>query len=148
MATYSFLDTQVAITGPGGSFNIGSGSGNSEEGITITPSQNINTMTIGADGTPMHSLHADKSAKVSVRLLKTSITNSKLSGMVAFQRTSGSLHGQNTITVVNTASGDSITCQKVAFAKIPTISYAKEGGMIEWEFDCGIVDELLGAGSQ
>lgn len=148
MATYSFLDTQVAIRGPGGSFNLGSGSGSAEEGITITPSQSINTMTIGADGTPMHSLHADKSAKIKLRFLKTSLTNALLSAMVALQRTSSNLHGQNTITLVNTASGDSITMQKVAFGKIPDMTYAKDGGMIEWDLDCGISDMLLGFGGQ
>ncbi len=34
-----------------------------------------NTMTIGADGEVMHSLHADKSGTVTVNLLKTSPTN-------------------------------------------------------------------------
>src|SRR5260221_2909803 len=140
MPTYSFLDTLAAIAGPGGTFSIGSGSGNSEEGITVEPSEEIDTMTIGADGSVMHSLHADKSGKVTVRLLKTSPVNALLSAMLAFQRVSGANHGNNTITIKNIFTGDTITCQQTAFAKVPTITYAKDGGMNEWNFNAGIID--------
>ncbi len=145
MATYSFLDTHAAITGPGGSFSLGAGSGNAEEGITVEPTEDIDTMTIGADGSVMHSLHADKSGKVLIRLLKTSPTNSQLATMLAFQRISSANHGQNTLTIVNTASGDSITCRQVAFMKVPVLTYAKDGGMNEWSFNAGIIDTGLGS---
>jgi Protein of unknown function (DUF3277) len=146
ITTYSFLDVQAAITGPGGAFSIGAGSGNAEEGITIAPTEDVDTMTIGADGTPMHSLHASKGGRVVVRLQKTSPTNALLSQMLALQRSSGALHGQNTITITNTATGDNITCQLCAFGKQPEIKYGKEGGFNEWEFLCGIVDQQLGGG--
>lgn len=144
--TYSFLDVQCAIVGPGGSFSIGSGSGAAEEGITIEPSEDLDTMTIGADGQAMHSLHADKSAKVTVRLLKTSPTNSLLAAQQALQRTSGASHGQNTLTVVNTVTGDVITCQQVAYAKVVSLTYAKDAGINEWHFNVGIMDVGLGGG--
>lgn len=147
MNTYSFLDVQAAIVGPGGGFSLGSGAGAAEEGITIDPTEELDGMTVGADGTPMHSLHANKSGKVTVRLLKTSPTNALLAAMVAFQRTSAANHGQNTLTIVNTSNGDTISCQQVAFAKLPTITYAKEAGINEWEFNAGIIDMGLGAGS-
>jgi hypothetical protein len=38
-----------------------------------------NTMTVGADGEVMHSLHAGKSGTITVTLLKTSPVNKKLS---------------------------------------------------------------------
>ena len=69
---YSFKNVQCAITGPGGSINLGDGSGATDEGITFSPTGEINTMTIGADGSGQHSLHGDRSGKVMVRLLKTS----------------------------------------------------------------------------
>ena len=49
MATYSFLNVAASITGPGGSFQMGSGAGSAEEGIEITHSDK-NVQTIGADG--------------------------------------------------------------------------------------------------
>ena len=142
--TYSFLDVHAAIVGPGGAISLGSGAGNAEEGITIEPTGDINTMTIGADGSPMHSLHADKSGKVTIKLLKTSPVNAKLSNMYAFQTSSGATHGQNTLSISNSATGDIITCRSVAFEKAPSINYAKEGGMNEWAFSAGIIDRTLG----
>ena len=64
--TYSFLDTQASIQGPGGAFSIGAGAGIAEEGITVEPNVDQDTMTIGADGTGMHSLIADQSGKITV----------------------------------------------------------------------------------
>jgi hypothetical protein len=144
MATYSFLDTNAALVGPGGAINLGSGSGSSEEGITIEPSEDINTMTIGADGAVMHSLHANKSGMLTVRLLKTSPVNAKLALMYAFQTSSSANHGKNTVTLVNSQTGDAITCQVVAFQKAPSLTYAKDGGMNEWTFSAGIIDRVLG----
>jgi len=146
--TYSFLDVNAAIVGPGGGFNLGSGSGAAEEGISVEPTGEIDAMLIGADGTPMHSLRADKSGKVTVRLLKTSPMNALLSTMLAFQRTGGATHGQNTISIAQRVSGDAITCQLCAFARVPNLAYAKDGDVISWEFNAGIIDIALGAGVQ
>ncbi len=144
-STYSFLDVHAAIVGPGAAFSLGAGSGNAEEGITITPSEEIDNMMIGADGSAMHSLRADKSGKIKISLLKTSPTNALLSAAMAFQRTSGANHGQNTLTIVNIATGDTITCQQVAFAKVPDLKYSKDGGMNEWDFNAGVIDVGLGS---
>jgi hypothetical protein len=144
MATYSFLDVVATIVGPGGNISLGAGAGNAEEGIDFEQVDELDKLDIGADGTPMHSLHASKGARVRVRLLKTSPTNAALMQMVAFQRQSGATHGQNTINIANIATGDVATFQRVAFSKIPNITYAKDGGMIEWDFNAGISDIQLG----
>jgi len=141
--TYSFLDVQASISGPGGSYSIGSGAGAAEEGISIEPTEDLNTMTIGADGSVMHSLHANKSGRVVVRLLKNSPTNARLSQMAQIQRASSALHGVNVITIANPQTGDKIVCQSVAFGKIPAVNYAKEGGTVEWDFHAGIIDQSL-----
>lgn len=147
MSTYSFLDVQCSIVGPGGAINLGQGAGSTEEGITIEPADDIDTLVVGADGTPMHSLSANKSGTVSVKLLKTSPVNAKLAQLYAFQTASGSNHGQNTISLNNNASGDSVTCQQVAFKRAPTLVYDKAGQMNEWSFNAGIIDRTLGASS-
>jgi len=146
VGAYSFLDVQAAITGPGGSFNLGSGSGAAEEGIKVSMAEDKNTLTVGADGTPMHSLHGGKHGTVTVQLLKTSPTNAKLSTMYNMQTTSAAAHGMNVITISNPISGDSITCVMCAFKKHPDTAYAKEGGNVEWVFDAGIIDTSLGGG--
>jgi hypothetical protein len=147
MGVYSFLDVQAAIQGPGGSFQLGSGSGNGEEGITIEPGGDKNVMTIGADGSVMHSLKGDASGTVTVTLLRTSSVNALLQNLYNFQTASSRYHGRNTIIIRNAVSGDVISCSEVAFAKAISNPYAVEGGKIAWAFHAGKIDTRLGTGT-
>lgn len=144
MATYSFIDVTASLTGPTGIIDLGQGSANSEEGITQTMGGNKNTMTIGADGEGMHSLHADKSGTITVTLLKTSPVNKKLSLAYNAQSQSSSTWGKNVIVIRNTASGDVSTARECAFQKQPDFNNAKEGGTVAWVFECVKIDNLLG----
>lgn len=144
--TYSFLDTKAAMQGPGMAVVLADGAGVSEEGITVEPAEDIDVTTIGADGSGMHSLRANKSGKITVRLLKTSPLNLQLAEALAFQRISGANWGINTFSLVNMTSGDTITGQQVAFAKVPVVTYAKDGGINEWSFNAITIDIGLGAG--
>ncbi|HEJ2444112.1 TPA: DUF3277 family protein [Burkholderia multivorans] len=145
MATYSFQDVTATIVGPGGSFSLGYGSANAEEGITIAQAGDKNTMTVGADGEVMHSLHADKSGQVTIRLLKTSPVNQKLMALYDAQSLDSSLWGKNLITVTQSASGDVTTARSCAFKKKPDIGYKKDGDVIEWVFDAAKIDSVLGS---
>lgn len=144
MATYSFLDVQCSIVGPGGAFQLGAGAATSEEGITVDMNVDKDTMTIGADGEGMHSLVADKSGTITVSLLKTSPVNQQLRIMYDLQTSSSSLHGNNVITVANSA-GDISTARQVAFKKLPTLKYAKDGGYNVWAFNAIKIDGFLGS---
>lgn len=145
MTTYSFLDVQAGIVGPGAAFSLGADAGVSEEGISVAMTEDKNTMTIGAGGQGMHSLHAGKSGQLTVRLLKTSPTNLKLSAAYALQTADSSLHGQNTIVITNPKTGDIVTAQQCAFKKLTDLAYAKDGGFNVWVFDAIIIDTLLGS---
>jgi hypothetical protein len=147
MNTYGFMDVQASIDGPGGSFQLGSGSGNAEEGITVEPTGDKNIMTIGADGSVMHSLRADASGTVTVTLLRTSPTNARLQNLYNYQTASSRNHGRNTIIIRNPVSGDMITCTEVAFAKGIATPYAVEGAKLAWTFHAGKIDTKLGAGA-
>lgn len=140
--TYSFLNTHCAIAGPGGAFSLTGGA--AKEGITVQPAAEKNRLTIGADGSGMHALRADKSAKAIVRLLKNSPVNALLSAMYNFQQLSSANWGQNVIEIVSSV-GDVITLRNCAFSKQPTVVYDEEGAGNEWEFDCMYLDELLAA---
>ncbi|WP_312058777.1 phage structural protein [Pantoea septica] len=144
MATYSFLDVSGSLSGPTGSVDLGAGSANAEEGITIAMTEAKNTMTIGADGETMHSLHAGNSGTLTVSLLKTSPTNKKLQLMYNAQRLSSSTWGNNVIVVRNKASGDFFTARSCAFQKVPDWTNGKVAGTVAWVFDCGKVDGVLG----
>lgn len=143
--TYSFQDVHATLVGPTGFVELGYGAGVGEEGISIEMEGDKNTMTIGADGEGMHSLHASKAGTITVRLLKTSPTNAKLQAMYTAQTLSSSLHGQNLITITNPVSGDVTTARSCAFKKKPTITYKKDGDVMEWQFDSIKIDSILGA---
>ncbi len=144
-STYSFLDVNATLVGPGGAIALGNGAGAAEEGISIAPSGDISGMLIGSDGTGQHSLYADKSGTFTIRLLKTSPTNKLLSMMYAFQTASGATHGQNTLTVNDTSRGDVIIGQQVAFKKAPDLAFAKDGGTVDWEFNAIAIERILGS---
>jgi hypothetical protein len=142
---YSFLNIGCTLAGPGGILNLASGASVAEEGITIEAATDKNVMTIGADGNGQHSLVADDSATITVRLLKTSPLNQALMLMYDLQTSSSSLWGQNIITVIDSARNDFTVSQQCAFKKKPTITYAKEAGMMEWTFDVIKASSILGS---
>lgn len=144
MAAYSFLDVNATLVGAGAVIDLGAGSANAEEGISTSMVDDKNTMTIGADGEGMHSLHAGKSGTVTVRLLKTSPQNAKLMALYDAQSLSSSLWGMNVITITNSASGDAIGCRSCAFKKRPDLNYKKDGDIVEWVFDSVKIDAILG----
>lgn len=145
LATYSFLDVAATLTGPGASISLGAGAANAEEGISIEFDEETDTMQKGADGAIVHSLHAVKSGRGTVRLLKTSPVNSQLSSLYNYQRSSSLYHGKNVLVVSNPVTGDVYTCQQVAFAKHPANQWAKNSNIIEWDFNIGVIDPVLGS---
>jgi len=144
LPTYAFQDTMAAIKGNNGAFDFGYGSGNAEGGISVEMIEDKNTMVIGADGSVQHNLHAGQGGTVTIRLLKTSPTNAQLAMMYKLDTVSGVSHGFNTITIKDLARGDMITCQYVAFSRLPSLTYAKDGGENSWAFQCGRIDMDLG----
>ena len=130
--TYSFVDTVIAIAGPGGGFSLKDGA--AEEGIEISPRDDKSMLTIGANGDGIHSLRADKSASITLSLLKNSSTNVALSTMYAFQQNSSLLWGKNIITLT-TLFGESLVLSGVAFKKRPTTSFQKDATLLVWEME-------------
>lgn len=146
MGTYSFQQVSASITGAGGAFPIGYGSDNAEEGISVAMTEDKNTMTVGADGGVMHSMHAGRSGTITVRLLKTSPVNKQLNDMYRFQTATPANHGRNVIRIVDTVRGDIIVGTNAAFRKLPDNAFSKTGGVMEWVFDVGTIDSILGNG--
>lgn len=145
MGVYSFLNINATIAGAGGSVNMAAGAASAEEGITVAAAEDKNVMTMGADGNGQHSLIASDAGQLTVRLLKTSPVNALLMAIYNLQSSSSSLWGLNVVTLTDSARGDFIVCQGVAFKKVPDLNYAKEAGFNEWIFDCLKIDRLLGS---
>lgn len=144
MTAYSFLNIVAAIAGPGIALNLGAGAAVAEEGITIAPNEDKNSMIIGADGAGQHTLIASNGGLITMRFLKTSPTNGFLQLAYDFQAASSALWGQNLITVADTARLELSTCQSCAFKKKPELVYDKAGPMIEWTFDSLAINSVLG----
>jgi hypothetical protein len=145
MSTYAFGNINATIVGPGGSFQLGYGSANAEEGIDIDMIEEKDGMITGADGAVMHSLRMSDSGTITLRYLKTAPINAKLNALYNAQKTSAALWGQNIINVSDVQRGDVVTGTQLAFSKQSPVKYAKDGNIMEWKFQ-GVVQELLGVG--
>lgn len=145
--TYSFQNVKASLAGPAGSITLSDGNGVAEEGITISYADDKATMTIGADGAGMHSLHAGKSGTVTIRLLKTNPMNKKLMDLYNYETSSAANYGQDTISVRDVYRGDGFTAAQCGFKKVPDISYAKDGSSLEWVFNAIRINGVLGSGS-
>lgn len=148
MPSYSFRNVLAAIDGPGGAFPLSGGVGNAKEGITIAATTDENVMTKGADDFTQHSMIEDSSATVTIRLLKSSPVNALLMGLRNSQKLAGSVvWGQNKIVVTDRARGDLHVLTEVAFKKVPDLEYGAEAAPVEWTFDAGHWQPLLGVGT-
>jgi hypothetical protein len=145
MDSYSFQDVSCSLVGPGIVASLGNGANAADEGIDVAPTGEKSTMSIGADGSGIHNLFADKSGTLTVRLLKNSPMNPVLSQAYALQTSDASLHGQNAVVITNRQTGEVITCTKVAFKKAPDLSYAKESKIVEWQFNAIRIERQLAA---
>lgn len=145
MAAYGFADVQAAITGPGGSINFKE-MGIDEGGVTFDMAEDKTSLQVGADGRPQHILHAGRHGKVTIRLQKTSPANAILMGMYVLQTRSAGTTGKNVISVRNPVSGDDYSATSVSFAKAPANTFAKEAPALEWSFNAGYIDPILGVG--
>lgn len=145
MGTYSFLDVECTLVGPGASLQLGNGSGSAEEGIDVDMIEEKDGMVVGSDGTIMHSLRASNAGSFTLRLLKTSPLNAKLQDLYNLQKTSSGLWGQNVIVISDVQRGDVITGTQMAFNKQSPVKYAKDGNVNEWKFQ-GSIQQILGTG--
>lgn len=147
-STYSFLDVNLSMSGPGFAIvSLGSESGVAKEGVTVSMVEDKNTMTMGADGGGMHSLHGGNAGTIALRLLKTNPNNAILNRVYTYQKQSSAYWGQNTITISNFTRGDAVVAVKCAFRRQPDFINAEDGGTVEWTFDSIKITEVLGDGS-
>jgi hypothetical protein len=143
---YSFLNISCMMIGPAIASNLAAGAAAAEEGITIEANVDKNVMTIGADGKGQHSLVADDSCLITIRLLKTSPLNAVLMTAYDAQSVSSALWGLNTLTITDSARGDLTVIQNAAFKKKPQINYQKDAGIMEWTLDGIQANSVLGSG--
>jgi hypothetical protein len=118
-----------------------------EEGITITWGEELNTQTIGADGSVMNSMHSARAGTCTIRLMKTSPINHLLQQLIKYQHQSSLLWGRNTIRVEDPVRGDQYVLAGCAWVRFPTNTYAKVGNVLEYEMHVALIDGTLGVGA-
>lgn len=146
LLSYSFMNVQATLAGPGAIVSLGYGSGAAKEGLHVEYLEAKDAMTVGADGAIMHSLRAGNAARIMVRLLKTSPVNQQLSIMYNFQRTQASFWGINTLAIRDVQRGDVGAGAQIAFDKHAGVTWAEDANILEWSFT-GNWLQLLGSGS-
>lgn len=139
---YSFEEVIASYVSPTGFADLTNGA--QEGGITISMTEDKVNRQIGADGSGMYSLRADNSGEITVKLLKNSPTNALLSAYYDAQKADPALVGQGIINI-NSNVGDEIIATGVAFKKLPSVVYDKDGAMLEWDFYAIKIEMLLAA---
>lgn len=139
MKVYSFLNTVVLVNGVEVT-----GFADGDDVIGIRRRVDSATDRVGADGTMMVALSADKSGEVTLRLLQTSSSNKYLNSLMALQE-----GGSKTFVPINimfqdtyrndTASGS------IGYLKKPTdVVRGAQGNVQEWVIVVERLDVLLG----
>lgn len=146
LVSYSFINVNATLSGPGAQISLGYGAAVAKEGITAEMIEDKDSIQVGADGAIMHSLRGGNAGRVSVRLLKTAPANAALSIAYNFQRTNAAFWGQNVIMISDVQRGDVVTATNLAFTKFPTVTWSEDGQMLDWVFS-GNVLEILGLGT-
>jgi hypothetical protein len=131
--TYSFLDVQATLTGPGGSFDLAS-NGLAEEGLKYSMIGPKDIMTMGANGNGMHTLVGSNGARVEMSFLKTAPANAVLNHLYTYQSSSSAYWGQNQLTINNPITGDSVTLLGGSFEKQADNAYAMQANLLIWPF--------------
>ena len=103
-------------------------------------------MTKGADGSVMHSLIAAKTGRLTLSFLKTSPAHAILSQIYNTSSVSSALWGRLGFLITETSTGDTVSMAAGAFKRDASNNYRTEGGVMDWEFDVGFVDQVLGNG--
>lgn len=145
---YSFLNALAGYTDSlGNLIDLSAGNGIAEEGITVEYEEDKVTITYGADGDFMYSLHAASGGTVTVRCLKTSQLNYQLSRLYIATSNGSAVVGTGTITGGDAQRGDSFTAIGCQLRRHAATTMAKEGGTNEWVFMVGKLSVKLGVGT-
>jgi hypothetical protein len=104
--------------------------------ISITPTSDISSSKVGADGASVTSISADQSATVTIRLLPNSPHNAYLRNKVARMR-NGALDGARfPIGFTDLTSRESGGCTNAVIQAYPPDTRGVMANSLEWTFFC------------
>lgn len=103
-----------------------------DDAIVVTPGADIGTGLIGADGSGIFSISADRSAQISVKLQHTSPTHELLHKKWKQQRARGANASSFSFVLKDKVSGEGGTADKCYIMSAPETQTGKAATVREW----------------
>lgn len=126
-SAYGFVNTANTVDG-----QLIQGLWDGDDVITIAPIADKGTMLIGADGSALFSVSANKGATITIRLQPTSPTHRLLTQKLKRQQALASASTAFPVTAFDTASGEGGTADKCFIQSAPTDSKGVNATVREW----------------
>lgn len=102
-------------------------------------------MKEGADGSPAISYkRGARGGTITITLLQTSMSNNYLSSLLFAQKSVGGASTTVPVVIRNAQGGQTVTMQRAAFQKEPTVTYGPEVSTVEWTMIGQLVSEFAG----
>lgn len=112
------------------------GFGDGDDVISIERTTELGTALVGADGASILSITADRSAKLTLKLLQTSPMNQFLQNKVARMRAGGLTALTFPVGFVDMSNGESGGCTQALVMKEAMPQKGKNASEREWELFC------------
>jgi len=126
-AAYGFVNTSNMVDG-----QLIQGIWDGDDAISIAPLADKGTMLIGADGSAMFSVSANKGATITLRLMHTSPTHRLLMQKLKRQQALASPAAAFPVTAFDTSSGEGGTADKCFIQSAPTDTKGTNATVREW----------------
>jgi hypothetical protein len=114
--------------------------------VSVAMSGNVSTTMVGADGSSINSVSADKSAEISIKLQHTSPTHRFLHQKLKQMRARGANATPFSFTVKDKVSGEGGVADKCVIMTAPADGKGKNASMREWKLTTGeFIPEIPGS---
>jgi hypothetical protein len=148
LTTYSGIDVNCTLQDAAyGTIQFGGVSQTGLASITVRMTLDHATIQGGMDGAAVPSYIPGEWGEIDIELWQTSTTQQDFVEaynqlLVAARAADVSNQFSGTLLIVQSTTGDTHTCNGVAFTKVPDKSYAEQAGRVRWSLKaCDIVSE-------
>lgn len=131
-SAYGYVNTANTVDG-----QLIQGLWDGDDAISITPMTDKGTMMVGADGSALFSVSANKGATISIKLMHTSPTHRLLMQKLKRQQALASPAVAFPVTAYDTASGEGGTADKCFIQSAPVDTKGINATVREWTLVTG-----------
>ncbi|MGZ2501740.1 DUF3277 family protein [Rhizobium leguminosarum] len=126
-SAYSFINVSATVDG-----QQVQGTWDGDDALIVTQGADAGTGIVGADGSGIFSISADKSASISIKLMHTSPTHRLLSQKLKRQQALGGMASAFPFSFIDASSGEGGSADKCFIRTRPTDSKGKAAVVREW----------------